>query len=567
MILPDDKMPLRTRGSAVAVVAMLALSGCVDETPTSIDRAVVECERGPALTLTVGQTTSADGNESSFCVAAAQGGTFLLMPLVAGPRDTLNRVTVKIFGGGMADPPATFNVAASRPAQQRDAVLALIAGTDALDAALRARERSLRALPGARFPGIVGAFRVPQPGDLLQLNTSTNCAASVLHTARVVDVSSHAIVAADPGNPTTGGFTDDQLRQFGAEFDQLVYPVITDNFGTPTDIDGNQRTILYFTRAVNEIPIPGSSAALAAGFFWRGDLFPRSGSTGNAGACPSSNEAEVLFLAVPDSLGEVRVPVSRGTLLQVMTSTIGHEFQHLINTGRKLHVVSAPTLEETWLNEGMSFIAEELLFYAASGFTPKQNIDTTTLYSRGATNAFNKYMYGNMGRLNVFVQAPQDWSLMGSDAIATRGATWSFLRYVADRDPRPDAQLFRALTDATTAGLDNLTAALGQDPKPWMRDWAVSVFADDYVSGIEPRLAQPSWNARELIAALRLPDQRYPLRLLPITSGEGFSVQLKTGSAAYSLFKVAPGKRAAVLIRGENAATGQQIVNTLMRVE
>ena len=57
----------------------------------------------------------------------------------------------------------------------------------------------------------------------------------------------------------------------------------------------------------------------------------------------------------------------------------GHEFQHLISASRRLYVNDASEFEETWLNEGLSHIAEELLFYSASGLAPRQNITLAQL--------------------------------------------------------------------------------------------------------------------------------------------------------------------------------------------
>jgi hypothetical protein len=313
---------------------------------------------------------------------------------------------------------------------------------------------------------------------------------------------------------------------------------------------------------------PGSRTGVVIGFLYRGDVFPRAGIPGRTDPCPASNEGEVLYLSVPDPEGEVRgVPINYSTLNQVMTGTIAHEFQHLINSGRRVHVTNANSLEETWLNEALSHIAEELMFYTLSGIAPRQNVDTTLVQASNARReAFNRFAYSNLGRFDRFIQSAQDWSPMGADGQETRGATWSFLRYVADRDPRPDAPFFRALVDGPGAGVDNLRSALGQDPLPWMQDWSVSVFADDLVPGSDARYQQPSWNMRNLITALRIIDRRYPLRTLPLESGQGFAVKLRIGSAAYPVFSVEAGQRAFVVL-GVDGATGDKTVRAvLMRV-
>src|SRR4029078_7682856 len=59
-----------------------------------------------------------------------------------------------------------------------------------------------------------------------------------------------------------------------------------------------------------------------------------------------------------------------------------------------------------------------------------------------------------------------------------------------------------SLVNSTTGGLDNLQAVLGTDPLPWYRDFTAAVYADD--AGLSPcaSYTQPSWNFRQLYAAL-----------------------------------------------------------------
>jgi hypothetical protein len=71
---------------------------------------------------------------------------------------------------------------------------------------------------------------------------------------------------------------------------------------------------------------------------------------------------------------------------------------------------------------------------------------------------------------------------------------------------------------------------------------------------------------RNLITALRIIDRRYPLRTLPLESGQGFAVKLRIGSAAYPVFSVEAGQRAFVVL-GVDGATGDKTVRAvLMRV-
>jgi hypothetical protein len=203
-------------------------------------------------------------------------------------------------------------------------------------------------------------------------------------------------------------------------------------FGEPTDLDGNGRVILFFTRGVNE-KAPAGGTGFVAGYFWAGDLFPAEPG-GNIEACPSSNEGEILYLAIPTSL--VGAPVSLERLVRITSTTAGHELQHLLNTGRRIYANGAQRGEETWLNEGLSVIAEELLFYASTGLSPGANLDADQLGGDPAIeDAFERFAQENIGRFNLHIQIARLSSPLGRDGFETRGASWAFLRYAADRDP------------------------------------------------------------------------------------------------------------------------------------
>src|SRR6185436_17623230 len=91
-------------------------------------------------------------------------------------------------------------------------------------------------------------------GDRLTVNVNSAeyCAEPHMADARVVAVSDAAIIVEDLGNPG-GGFSDDEYRAMARTIDTLVYPMDTAAFGVPTDIDGNGRVVVLFTKAVNAL--------------------------------------------------------------------------------------------------------------------------------------------------------------------------------------------------------------------------------------------------------------------------------------------------------------------------
>lgn len=383
---------------------------------------------------------------------------------------------------------------------------------------------------------------VPSVGDLWTINVAQGCTGTRDdRVGRVVSVGNHVVIVADTTNPA-GGFTTAQYDSIRLEFDSLAYPVDTANFGGPTDLDQNQRAVAFYTRAVNELSPPASSV-ITLGFFTARDLFSSAPES-----CPRSNQGEIFYMLVPDPTGAVNGNVRQ--VSQVRGSTVGtmaHELQHLINASRRIYLNGTwnGTLEEVWLNEGLSHISEELMFYRASaGLAPRGNIVATTL-TTGPLNtrrvaAFNTYANSNFGRLRSWLQRPDTTgAFKNADNLATRGVTWAYLRYAADRRNGDDAALWSSLVNTQTTGQANLQQAFGADPQVWLRDFVSAMYADDAVAGIGPAQQVTSWNFRSLYVALNTSYQLVPLPLLngvPLTLSYS-----RGGGTAYVRFGVPMG--------------------------
>jgi len=272
-------------------------------------------------------------------------------------------------------------------------------------------------------------------GDLVKLNVNgeSSCGDAVYHTARVVAISSKAIILNDTLNPKNG-FTTADYQRFATRFDTLVYPLDVANFGEPLDIDKNGHIAILFTRAVNELT-PARANSYVGGFVFSRDLFPTT-QTSRAQACAGSNQGEYFYMLAPDPTGAVNGNVrTTGFVDSATVAVLAHEFQHLINATRRLYVNNSPVFEDKWLDEGLAHIAEELLYYRETGLSPRSNLDLAAIRATPARFAiFNADMSGNMSRQRSYLQAPEKNSpYMANDSLATRGASWSFLRYAVDR--------------------------------------------------------------------------------------------------------------------------------------
>jgi hypothetical protein len=438
----------------------------------------------------------------------------------------------------------------------------------------RARARLTPLIGAARAPAPSGRRSTliqstPQVGDIVSFNVSPNACDQIdSHPARIVAIGSKAIIAVDTLNPA-GGFSTADYNRFAANFDTLVYPLDVANFGAPTDIDQNGHIVLLFTRAVNELTL-ANSEAYTGGFFFDRDLFPPTSTTPDF-ACPGSNYGEMFYLLSPDPTGTINGNVrTRGFVDSLVTPLIGHEFQHLINGSRRMYVNDANDFEVVWLNEGLSHIAEELLFFRQSGLSPRGNVTITTLRnsSKGIA-AFNEDQSSNAGRYEEYLTKPNTSSpIRDNDSLSTRGATYDFLRYSTDRKVRSGGQetdVWFALVNAKTNGMDNLRAVYGSDVAGLLRDWSVSQYTDDVVTNESADFTQPSWNWHNLFQAFNGGTGRYPLPVTTLPTS-GTSGTVIPGGAVFYRFAVPANAMATLTLTGSGGtATPAQGVVVRLR--
>lgn len=416
-------------------------------------------------------------------------------------------------------------------------------------AAARATYRKSLTPSGARFNSIPANLTV---GQTITLNANGNSACSNIINvrARVVSISNTAIVLADSLNPS-GGFTDAEYASFGTTFDTLITPLDTTNFGQPSDIDKNGKVLILFTKEVNKLT-PRGSAGFIGGFFFERDLFPQADdrTTGLQG-CAGSNVGEMFYVLVPDPTAIFADTRTKADVQSNTVGTLAHEFQHLINAGRRIYVNNADDFESVWLNEGLSHIAEELLYYREAGKAPRQNISATDINNSAQVAAFNEFQSDNFGRYEVFLGKPSQTSVYGNnDELETRGATWNLLRYLADHQGTSDGTIWRQLVNSTTSGQKNLANVFGSTWLTQVRDWATSVFSDDVAGVSDARFLEPSWNMRSIYPRLSNGSGgslgKFPLTVVPLSDAAPANLGVVAGGAAYVRFTVPAGGQASI---------------------
>jgi hypothetical protein len=393
------------------------------------------------------------------------------------------------------------------------------------------RSRTARTTSGLTPRLLTGIPANPTVGSVVDINANLNgniCTdPKQIHGAVVVAVLPHTIVLSDTLSPT-GGYTTAEMTSFGQQFDTLGYALDVQNFGAPTDIDANSRIAILFTPGVNAIPAP--PGGFVGGLFANRDLAPLT-------TCVGSNEGEMFYMPVPDPNRTINSNYT--TKSQLANGNLGvlvHEFQHLINAGRRIYVNNASSFEETWLNEGLSHIAEELLYYRISGNTPGANIDLALLQSNQAQlDAANAYQLQNMARLSLYMKAPETNSPFAqTTGFETRGAIWQLLRYSSDRKGGSEQATWSALVNATTAGQANFNSVFG-DIITNSRDWAVAQFMDDAGLNAAANYTHPSWNFRSVLPPIN--SGKFPLLTRQLLDTP-LDITLNGGGAAYVRFRV-----------------------------
>ncbi|HKK26725.1 MAG TPA: hypothetical protein VKB18_01460 [Gemmatimonadota bacterium] len=387
-------------------------------------------------------------------------------------------------------------------------------------------------------------------GDTLHINfpiegqslsvTPCDTAAPDTIAAVIRRVSNRAIFAEDVDNPDQ--FSSSDYDQLANEFDNYIFAVDSAYFGAPADIDGNGHVIVLFTKRVNELT-PANSQTYFGGFFLPTDLARESAGSANgsqsAGYCEHSNVAELVYLVAPDPNGDVGPQFSVAEAKDNARVTSSHEFQHLLSAEDRVIKQSGTfdDLQDTWLDEGMSHIAEEIVGLVIGNHGTRQNLTFSDVTGNGTvalgdtttqTTVFNVFLLQNFARLAQYWMAPattQALALKDPGSIASlkmRGFAYVLLRWLGDQFgpagsggavPGSDEEaLFRRIASGGSGlqtGVDDILGAVsevsGQSPS-WAQllgDFSIMADVDDIgVPLARSEQTIPTWDLRDIYSGL-----------------------------------------------------------------
>ena len=483
------------------------------------------------LNLEPGEYVSAEpaalGGCATFPTAGPGGAEYLLTPqsVSATPGDT---VWFRMKGDSVAAAiPVVMPVAADRPITlQFDDFLR---GLEA-ELAERPRQPMTETLVDAaqiQLDIVVGDRRTFRVCDKVTCRQEEDFATV---SAAVKYVGDHALIYQDEDAPA-GGLNEADFQELGGIFDQELYGVATSAFGSESDVDQNGRVMILFTPIVNALTETAQcSQSYVTGFFFPLDVDPTAGNDNR------SNQAELFYAMVPDPQGTVTCDHSVERVTRIVPVTFIHEFQHMISFHQHV-ILRAGSSENTWLNEAMSHVAEEL---AALHFE-----------SLGQSVRFSAFSLGDLYNGYKYLRDPASYYLLydeGTGTLEERGASWLFLRWLADQF---GPEVLRRLSETNLTSTENVMAATGEPMSKLLADWFLANYVSDNpdIQDIPERLSYLTWNLRDVYSSLYAQDRSLfdrPFPIEPVVFDGGIfdvSGRLGGGSGAYFLVNQAGGQR------------------------
>jgi len=461
------------------LAGVLALSACNSDKGVTSPNPAKACGSGATVQLSALQATTIACTAGTAVTLQGGGASYLVVPNLA-TGTAVNRLvpyTIGIASGASANV-----VPIQAPTLDRSPTAA--AGTLPPGIARGSRQRAFDAamLEMAREGVASGAWRRPMPSAPALRATVPNVGSiqqfHVLSSekptrftrvgARLSYVGSNILLYIDTLAPANG-FSDSQLQAFGQLFDQTLYPIDINAFGTPSDIDQNGHFIVLLSPIVNALT-PASSCdtqGFVGGFFVGNDL---------ASTDTSSNQGEIFYSLVPDPSGTVSCPHSVAEVEFSTPATFLHELQHLINFSQHV-VVRHGQSELGWLDEGLSIVAEELgsIYYEDKFPPPTGRKDPAQIFPDSSQGYINGVLLDSYSYLLKTDTATVTLHSDADGGLAWRGGDWLLVRWLGDVK---GTAIFKSLVQSSLTGTANIAAAAGESFDGLFGDFSLALYTD-----------------------------------------------------------------------------------------
>ncbi len=463
------------------------------------------CGTTTTLTLAVATSTNIDCSAGGTTLTlAGNGASYLIVPQFPTNSVPVSYVNYQMFTANVAAASASIShLTAARLARSPGGAAAIgallpggrnMAAQHAADMALRKREvrNASLAVHGSSRPTLsasISRATAPVVGSVRSFHVANSFTVNTWATvgARLAYAGANVLIYIDTLAPTNG-FTPAQLTAFGALFDQTLYPIDTTAFGGPSDIDGNGHVIMLMSPVVNaDTPAATCiSQGFVAGFFDSGDFDATTG----PGADPNSNGGEIFYSIVPDTSGQYSCAHGVGEVGVDVPGTFLHELQHLINYSQHV-VVSGGLPSDSWLDEGMSIVAEELgsLYYEKKCPPPQCRSNPSQLFPDSSQGFVQDFLYDSYEYAYLPDTATITLSTDDEGGFSWRGGAWLFARWFGDQ-MGPGA--YKLLERGPSDSFADVQQVSGQPFTSLFANFGLALYADS-LPGL-PRNTAPAVN-------------------------------------------------------------------------
>jgi hypothetical protein len=265
--------------------------------------------------------------------------------------------------------------------------------------------------------------------------------------ATLLSSTAHADVYAD--DEDLGEYEGPALEPFAQALENQVWPAIHLSFGDPTDVDANGKLTVLLTHELGT----HLNGGWLIGYFGNADLV-RARDLSSDCSASGSNHGEIVYLNDPRN-GAANGYTASSLFATVYPATVAHEMQHLINFGRRCVQRSCDGPEETWINEALSKVAEDLAGFGWNGAGGRAE---GAAYLRRAEGDLRGYDGRSLTA----------WE---GDPIGNYQGVHSFLRLFTDRfGPGLPARIVSG-----RGGLTGLEETLGLPMPMAMAEWATAL--------------------------------------------------------------------------------------------
>lgn len=350
-------------------------------------------------------------------------------------------------------------------------------------------------------------------GDEISLKVQgakPGCSAGTAVRAVVRYVGTSSIWLEDVANPTTA-FTTAEYQSMDAFYGTTTKSVLTTYYGSFTDVDRNERTLILVTKEVNK-----QTGLL--GFVWGGDLYPTT-------TCAASNVSEIFYGLAPDPNGVHGKVWTKTDVADQYRALMAHELTHVLQFGALIY--GTADNKDTWEFEGGATLAEQLVGNKVYGYQSGQNLGLTQ-YSKD-TEWYQSWVidlaryFGYASSTSRTTGAPEQcsWTARPDDgntspctnpARLVYGVPATLFRFALDRYGPTyaggETALMRSFTSNKGVGLGSITTATGVNATELLVRFGLALWSDG-------KYGNPltSWNIFDIWSGLLATT-----KLMPYTS-------------------------------------------------